>query len=97
MLVLCLVVLLPLVPERLIPGGGVLHTLGSPSDPDSTGSSAGSKSVDRCEGMVALAEVAEADGVATEAVVVADAQVVEAELAVAEAEVEVLVLEAGFN
>ena len=75
----------------------MLHTLGSPSDPDSTGSSAGSKSVDRCEGMVALAEVAEADGVATEAVVVADAQVVEAELAAAEAEVEVLVLETDFN
>ena len=45
MLALLLVALLPLVPERVIPGGGVLHTLGSPSDPDSTGSSAGSKSV----------------------------------------------------
>ena len=89
MLALLLVVLLPLVPERLIPGG-VLHTLGSPSDPDSTGSSAGSKSVDRCEGMVAVAEVAEADEVMTEAVVVA-----EAELAAAEAEV--VVVEAGFN
>ena len=75
----------------------MLHTLGSPSDPDSTASSVGSKSVDRCEGMVALAEVAEADEVVTEAVVVADAQVAEAELAAAEAEVEVLVLEAGFN
>ena len=49
MLALLLVALLPLVPERVIPGGVVLHTLGSPSDPDSTGSSAGSKSVDRCE------------------------------------------------
>ena len=93
-LALLLVVLLPLVPERLIPGG-VLHTLGSPSDPDSTGSSAGSKSVDRCEGMVAVAEVAEADEVMTEALVVADAQVAEAELAAAEAEV--VVVEAGFN
>ena len=95
MLALLLVVLLPLVPERLIPGGGVLHTLGSPSDPDSTRSSAGSKSVDRCEGMVAVAEVAEADEVMTEAVVVADAQVAEAEVAAAEAEA--VVVEAGFN
>ena len=95
MLALLLVVLLPLVPERLIPGRGVLHTLGSPSDPDSTGSSAGSKSVDRCEGMVAVADVAEADEVMTEAVVVADALVAEAELAAAEAEV--VVVEAGFN
>ena len=71
MLALLLVALLPLVPERVIPGGGVLHTLGSPSDPDSMGSSAGSKSVDRCEGMVAVAEAAEADEVMTEAVVVA--------------------------
>ena len=94
MLALHLVVLLPLVPERLILGG-VLHTLGSPSDPDSTGSSAGSKSVDRCEGMVAVAEVAEADEVMTEAVVVADAQVAEAEVAAAEAEA--VVVEAGFN
>ena len=93
MLALLLVVLLPLVPERLIPGGGVLNTLGSPSDPDSTGSSAGSKSVDRCEGMVAVAEVAEADEVMTEAVVVADAPVAEAEVAAAEA----VVVEAGFN
>ena len=31
----------------------MLQTLGSPRDPDSTGSSAGSKSVERCEGMVA--------------------------------------------
>ena len=94
MLALLLVVLLPLVPERLIPGG-VLHTLGSPSDPDSTGSSAGSKSVDRCEGMVAVAEVAEADEVMTEAVVLADAQVAEAEVAAAEAEA--VVMEAGFK
>ena len=89
MLALLLVVLLPLVVERLIPGGGVLHTLGSPSDPDSTGSSAGSTSVDRCEGMVAVAEVAEAV-VVTEAVVVAEAEL-------AKAEAEVLVVEAGFN
>ena len=95
MLALLLVVLLPLVPETVTPGGGVLHTLGSPGDPDSTGSSAGSKSGDRCEGMVAVAEVAEADEVMTEAVVVADAQVAEAELAAAEAEV--VVVEAGFN
>ena len=93
MLALLLVALLPLVPERLIPGGGVLHTLGSLSDPDSTGSSAGSKSGDRCEGMVAVAEVAEADEVMTEAVVVADAQVAEAEVAAAEA----VVVEGGFN
>ena len=82
-----LVVLLPLVPERLIPGGGVLHTLGLPNDPDSTGSSAGSKSVDRCEGIVAVAEVAETDEVGREAVVVADTEVAEVELAAAEAEV----------
>ena len=84
MLALLLVVLLPLVVERLIPGGGVLRTLDSPRDPDSTGSSAGFKSVDRCEGMVAVVEVAEAEEVATEAVVVADAEVAEAELAAAE-------------
>ena len=95
MLALLLVALLPLVPERVIPGGGVLHTFGSPSDPDSTGSSAGSKSVDRCEGMVAVAETAEADEVMTEAVVVADEQVAEAEVAAAEAEA--VVVEAGFN
>ena len=94
MLALLLVALLPLVPERVIPGGGVLHTLGSSSDPDSTGSSAGSKSVDRCEGMVAVAEAAEANEVMTEAVV-ADEQVAEAEVAAAEAEA--VVVEAGFN
>ena len=67
-----------------------------PEDPDSTGSSAGSKSVDRCEGMVAVAEVAEVEEVEAEAVVVvADAEVAEAELAEAEAEVDVV--EAGFN
>ena len=49
--------------------------------------------MDRCEGMVAVAEVAEADEVMTEAVVVADAQVAEAEVAAAEA----VVLDAGFN
>ena len=37
----------------------VLQTLGSPRDPDSMDSSAGSKSVERCEGMVAVAEEAE--------------------------------------
>ena len=78
MLALLLVVLLPVVVERLRGGGGVLHTLGSPRDPDSTGSSAGSKSVDRCESMVAVAEVAEAEEVEAEAVVVvADAEVAE--------------------
>ena len=91
MLALLLVVLLPVVAERLRGGGGVLHTLGSPRDPDSTGSSAGSKSVDRCEGMVAVAEVAEVEEVEA-VVVVADAEVAEAELAEAEAEVD-----AGFN
>ena len=59
-----------------------------------TGSSAGSKSVDRCEGMVAVAEVADIEEVEAEAVVVvADAEVAEAELA----EAEVDVVEAGFN
>ena len=80
MLALLLVVLLPVVAERLRGGGEVLHTLGSPRDPDSTGSSAGSKSVDRYEGMVAVAEVAEVEEVEAEAVVVvADAEVAEAE------------------
>ena len=74
----------------------MLHTLASPRDPNSTGSSAGSKSVDQCEGMVAVTEVAEAEEVAAEAlVVVADEEVAEAELAEAEAEVDVV--EAGFN
>ena len=45
-----------------------------------TGSSTGSKSVERCEGMVAVAEDAEADEVEAEAVV-ADVQVEEVELA----------------
>ena len=76
-LVLLLVILLAVVVERLRGGGRVLQTLGSPRDPDSTGSSAGSKSVERCEGMVAVAEDAEADAEA----VVADAEVEEAELA----------------
>ena len=58
----------------------MLQTLGSPRDPDSTGSSAGSKSVARCEGMVAVGENAKADEVEAEAVVV-DAEVEEAELA----------------
>ena len=92
---LLLVVLLPVVAEA---GGGVLHTLSSSMDPESTGSSAGSKSVDRCEGMLADAEVAEANEVPAEAVVVVvDAEVAEAELTVAEAEPEVDVVEAGFN
>ena len=34
----------------------MLQTLGSPRDPDSMGSSAGPKSVERCEGMVVVAE-----------------------------------------
>ena len=54
-------------------------------------------SLDRCEGMVAVPEVAEVEEVEAEAVVVvvADAEVAEAELAEAEAEVDVV--EAGFN
>ena len=92
--VLLLVVLLPVVAERLRGGGGVLHTLGSPRDPDST---AGSKSVDRCEGMVAVAEVVEVEEVEAEAVVVVADEVAEAELAEAETEAEVDVVEAGFN
>ena len=79
-LALLLVILLAVVVERLRSGGGVLQTLGSPRDPDSTGSSTGSKSVERCEGMVAVAEDAEAVEVEAEAVV-ADAEVEEAELA----------------
>ena len=51
--------------------------------------------MDRCEGMVAVAEVAEADEVMTEAMVVADEQVAEAEVAASEAEA--VVVEAGFN
>ena len=70
-------ILLAVVVERLRGGGGVLQTLGSP---DSTGSSAGSKSVERCEGMVAVAEDAEAVEVEAEAVV-ADDEVEKAELA----------------
>ena len=79
-LALLLVILLTVVVERLRGGGGVLQTLGSPRDPDSTGSSAGSKSVERCEGMVAVAEDTVADEVEAEAVV-ADVEVEEAELA----------------
>ena len=78
-LVLLLVILADVV-ERLIPGGGVLQTLGSPRDPDSTGSSAGSKSVESCEGMVAVAEEADAEEVDVVAVV-AEAEVAEAEMA----------------
>ena len=96
-LVLLLVILLAVVVERLRGGGGVLQTLGSPRDPDLTGSSAGSKFVASCEGMVAVAvaEDAEADEVEAEAVVV-DVEVQEAELAwavVADAEV----VEAGLS
>ena len=62
-LVLLLVILLAVVVDRLITGGGVLQTLGSLRDPDSTGSSAGSKSVERCEGMVTVAGEADAEEV----------------------------------
>ena len=89
-----LVLLLAVVEERLRPGGGVLQTHGSPRDPDSTGSSAGSKSVERYLGMVAV-EDADAEEVAAVAVV-AEAEVVEVELAeteVAEADV----AKAGFS
>ena len=79
-LALLLVFFLAVVVERLRGGGGVQQTLGSPRDPDSTGSSAGPKSVERCEDMVAVAEDAEADEVEAEAVV-ANAEVEEAELA----------------
>ena len=74
----------------------MLQTLGSPRDPDSTGSSAGSKSVERCDGLVAVGE--EADAVEVEAVAVV-AEVVEvAEAEVAEAGVaEADVVEAGFS
>ena len=89
-LVLLLVIVLDDVVERLIPGGGVLQTLGSPWDPDSTGSSAGSKSVERCEGMVAVAEEADAEEVEAVAVV-AVAEVAETEVA------EANVAEAGFS
>ena len=97
LLALLLVILLAVVVEWLRGEGGVLQTLGSPRDPDSTGSSAGSKSVERCEGMVAVvvAEDAEADEVEAEAVMV-DAEVEEAELAgaaVADADV----VEAGLS
>ena len=50
----------------------MLQTLGSPRDPDSAGSSDGSKSVERCEGMVAVAE--EAEEVEAVAVVAAEAE-----------------------
>ena len=73
----------------------MLQTLGSPRDPDSTDLSAGSKSVARCEGMVTVAEDAEADEVEAEAVVV-DAEVEEAELA-GEAVADVDVVEAGLS
>ena len=42
---------------------GVLQTLGSTRDPNSTGSSAGSKSVEKCEGMLADTEEADAEEV----------------------------------
>ena len=79
-LVLLLMMLLAVVGERLRPGGGVLQSLGSPRDPDSTGSSAGSKSVERCEGMVPVAE--DVDAEEAEAVaVVAEAELAEADVA----------------
>ena len=74
-LVLLLVILLAVVVERLRPGRGVLQTLGSPRNPDSMGSSARTKSVERCEGMVAVAEEADAEEVEA---VVAEAEVKEA-------------------
>ena len=76
----------------------MLQTLGSPRDPDSTGSSAGSKSVERCDGLVTVGE--EVDAVEVEAViVVVEAEVAEmAEAEVAEAEdAEADVVEAGFS
>ena len=91
-LALLLVSLLAVVVERLR-GGGVLQALGSPRDPGSTGSSAGSNSVERCEGMVAVAEDPEADEVEAETVVVV-AEVEEAELALAAV---ADVLEAGLS
>ena len=94
-LALLQVILLAVVVERLRGEGGVLQTLGSPRDPDSTGSSTGSKSVEGCEGMVAVAEDKEADEMEAEVVVV-DADVEEAKLAgaaVADADV----VEAGLS
>ena len=76
----------------------MLQTPGSPRDPDSMGSAAGSKSVKRCEGIVSVAEEADAEEV--EAVsVVAEAEVPEvAEAEVAETEVaEADVTKAGFS
>ena len=73
--------------EREKPGGGVLHTRGSPREPDSTGSSVGSSSAEGAE----PAEVEAAAAAGPE---------VEAEVAEAEAEVTVAegaVAEAGFN
>ena len=58
--------------ERLILAGVMLQTRGSPRGHDSMGSSAGSKSVERCEGMVAVAEEADAEEVEA---VVAEADV----------------------
>ena len=73
----------------------MLQTLGLPRDPDSTGSSTGSKSVERCEGMVSVAEDADAEEIEVEAVV-ADVEVVEAELAEAEV-AEADAVEAGLS
>ena len=82
-----MLLIVTVVVERLI-HGGVLQTLGSPRDSDATGSSAGSKSVERCEDMVAVVEEADTEEVETVAVV-AEAEVAE----VAEADV----AEAGFS
>ena len=81
-----LVILLAVVVKRLIPGGGVLQTLGSPRDPDCTGSSAGSKSVEKCEGMVAVAAEADTEELKAVAVVAEVAEAVVAEADVSEAD-----------
>ena len=73
--------------EREKPGGGVLHTRGSPREPDSTGSSVGSSSAEGAEPAEVEAAAAEAAGPEVEA------EVAEAEVTVAEG----AVAEAGFN
>ena len=73
----------------------MLQILSSPRDPNSTGSSARLKSVERCEGMVAVAVAEDAEADEVEAVVI-DVEVEEAELAgavVADADV----VEAGLS
>ena len=77
----------------VVPGGGVLQALGSPRNPNSTYSSTGSKSVEGCEGMVAVAEEADAEAVKAVAVVAGGEVAEVAEAAVAEADV----AEAGFS